>query len=477
MSNVSVKKNYFYNLIYQMLTVMLPIVITPYLSRTLGSESVGIYNYVSSIATYFVLVGTMGLSLFGQREIAYYQNDLEKRSKIFYSLLYIRMLFMVIAIAIYYFLFRNNSYSTYYFIFILHLLANLIDISWFYQGMENFKSVVIKNIFIKILYLVSIFIFIKNPSDLWKYILIYSLGNLIGNATLWFNINKYITKPLIVNPFIYFTGILALFIPQAASEIYTVFDKTMIGLITNSMNDVAYYGQSQKIVRMILGLITAVGIAVMPRIASLNSIGNKEKIRLYMNRTFSFVFMLSCPLMLGIISVSDSFVPIFFGPGYEAVIITLKFMGLIIISMSLSNVVGVQYLLPLKKQKEFNISIICGAISNFILNLIFINLFGYLGAVISTIISEFLIAVIQIYFVRKDFRLIDYFYKIIKYLFFAFLMFILCETIELICSTGYLTLFLQIICGGLFYFIILYISKDDFLLYCLNLVKQKTKKI
>lgn len=475
MQKVSVKENYFYNLVYQILIVVLPIVVTPYLSRVLGAKSVGIYNYTLSIATYFVLFGTMGMSLFGQREVAYYQQDIKKRSEIFYSLLFLRIIFMFLAISVYLILFINNKYSLYYFILLIHLFANLVDISWFYQGLENFKSVVIKNIFIKLIYIISIFIFIKEPSNLWEYILIYSASNFIGNISLWININKYVTKPFKTHPFIYLPGIMILFIPQVANEIYTVFDKTMIGMITSNMNQVAFYGQTQKIVKLILSMITAIAVVVMPRIASLNSKGDNKKINYYMEKTFNYIFILSCPLTFGIISVSDSFVPLFFGEGYNDVILLLKLMSLIIIPLCFSNILGTQYLLPLKRQKEYNISIVVGAIMNFCLNIFLIKIYGVTGAVISTIISEVIITIIQIVYVKKEFNLKTYLLKLIKYVIISIIMFIICELIEYFMGYGITTLILQVLVGSISYLIILLIIKDKFLQYCIGLVKQKLK--
>ena len=174
----SIAKNYIYNLIYQMLTIVLPLITTPYLSRVLGAENIGIYGYTLSIVTYFVLFGTLGIAMYGQREIAYVQNDKTKQSKTFWEIVITRFITLTIASVTFYITFCiRGQYTTYYTILLLELLANALDISWYYQGIEDFGKTVIRNLVVKILSLVCIFVFVKTQADLWKYMLIYVLAN------------------------------------------------------------------------------------------------------------------------------------------------------------------------------------------------------------------------------------------------------------------------------------------------------------
>ena len=135
----SVKKNYIYNMLYQLLIIILPIITTPYLARILGSEGNGIYSYTISIVTYFILLGSLGVSMYGEREIAYVQNDKIKRSKVFFELFIFRFITMTLSAIIFYICFaRSGEYATYYKILLLEMLANCFDISWFYQEQHIF---------------------------------------------------------------------------------------------------------------------------------------------------------------------------------------------------------------------------------------------------------------------------------------------------------------------------------------------------
>ena len=320
MEDNTVKKNYIYNMIYQVVLIILPIITTPYLARVLGSEGNGTFGYTVSIVTYFILFGSLGISLYGQREIAYNQKDIKNRSSVLFELLIIRTITILISSLVFYFLFcLSSDYSLYYKILLLELFSTIIDISWFYQGMEDFKKIVLRNLTVKLISVLLIFIFIKNYDDLYKYFIIYTSSTLFGSLSLWFGIKKYIVRPNKLRIKRHVPLIISLFIPQIAIQIYTVLDKTMLGTILNDMSEVGYYEQSQKIVKILLAVITSISLVMMPRIASNYKDGNIKKIKEYMNSTFKFIFFLSFPLMFGIMAVSNNFVPLFFGKGYDKV--------------------------------------------------------------------------------------------------------------------------------------------------------------
>ncbi len=180
MNQKSIVKNYLYNLSYQILIIILPLVTASYLARVLGAVGNGIYIYTYTIVNYFVLFGSLGISMYGQREIAYCQNDKVKRKKVFIELVLFRFIAIFIASIIYYYAFmRKGEYALYYRILFFELLAAGFDISWFFQGMEEFKKTVIRNILVRVVSVSLIFILVKEQSDLNKYLSIYAFADLI----------------------------------------------------------------------------------------------------------------------------------------------------------------------------------------------------------------------------------------------------------------------------------------------------------
>lgn len=476
----SITKNYLYNLIYQILILILPLITTPYISRVLGAENIGIYSYTISIVTYFILFGSLGISMYGQREVAYAQENKEEYSKSFFEILVLRFITMTISMIIFYFIFaKSGEYKVYYTILLLEIIANILDISWFFQGLEEFKKTVTRNIIVKIISIICIFAFVKTSNDLKNYFWIYVLSTLIGNVSLWLYLPKYIKRVHIkdINILKHIKPTISLFIPQIAIQIYTVLDKVMIGTIISDKSEVGFYEQSQKIVKMLLTIVTSLGTVMLPRIANTYINGDKEKIQEYMKKAFNFVFFIAFPIMFGIIAVSNNFVPIFFGQGYDKVAILMNVISPILLAIGLSNVIGTQYLLPTKRQKEFTISVIVGAIINFTINMLLIKRYGAVGASIGTVIAEIAVTMTQFGFIRKEFKILEILKLAKRYLITSIIMLMVCMFIGKIISNKLLCVIIQVAIGTITYLIILLIIKDEFLYGILEKVKNMIKKI
>ena len=474
----SVTKNYIYNLAYQILIIILPVITTPYISRVLGVENIGIYSYTLSISAFFILFGSLGVALYGKREIAYMQKDKKSYTIAFWEILILRVITMSVSLLIFGLTFvRNGEYQNYFKILILEIIANCIDISWFFQGLEEFKKTVIRNMIVKIVSVVCIFVFVKTREDLTKYFIIYVLSMLIGNGSLWLYLPRFLTKIKIneLNVKKHFKPTFSLFLPQIATEIYTILDRTMIGLIVNDKSEVGFYDQSQKIIKMLLTVITSLGTVMLPRIANNFANGKKKKIAKYMKKSFNMVFFLSFPMIFGIISVSDIFVPKFFGEGYEKVAILMNVISPIFLFIGLSNVIGTQYLLPTKRQKEYTISVVCGAIVNFIINISLIWNYGAIGASIGTVVAEFSVTAVQVFFVRKDFKALKILNSSRNYLFASLIMFVICLVIRSIVRKPYFSMALQVAIGGIIYLAILIILEDKFVFEIIDRFRKKVK--
>ena len=483
MANKSIKKNYIYNMVYQVLTLVLPLVTTPYLSRVLGAEGIGIYGYTYSIVTYFVLFGSLGVALYGQREIAYAGENKEKRKKIFIEVNIFRFLTIAIATLIYYFLFmKNNSYQIYYRILLFELLAAAFDISWFFQGMEEFKKTVIRNVLVRICSVALVFLLVKTREDLTKFVLIYSLADFIGNLSLWLYLPKYTKGVKVENIEVWkhVIPILLLFVPQIANQIYKILDTTMIGKLVVDKTETGYYEQSQKVIRLLLTIVTSLGVVMVPRMASTFASGDKEKVNEYMKMSFKFVFFLSFPLMFGIISVTKAFVPIFFGNGYDKVVVLINIMSPILVLMGIANVVGTQYLLPTKRQKEYTISVTIGVIVNFFLNYFLIKKYESIGAAIATVLSQLVVDLIQLQYIKDEIDIKGLLVLARKYLLSGIVMFLLCFIVGKFAerlNTGYMIQIVsQVLVGVVVYFAMLIGLKDDYVYKFINVIKNKVLK-
>lgn len=474
----SITKNYIYNLLYQLLIIVLPLITTPYLSRVLGADGVGIYSYTLSITTYFILFGSLGVAMYGQREIAYIRDNEVKKSLVFWEILFLRFITMSISLIIYIYIFASGDgiYNIYYKILIVEIVANALDISWFFQGLEEFKKTITRNIIVKIIGVICIFLFIKQTEHLWLYILIYVLSNLLGNLSLWLYLPNYLIKIKFkdLNMKKHILPTITLFIPQIAMQVYLVLDKTMLGNILGDMSEIGNYEQSQKIVKTALTVVTALGTVMAPRIANIISNNNNNKdVESYLENSFRFVWLLGFPIMMGVMAISRTLVPWFLGNGYEKSILLIIVGAPLILAIGLNNVTGIQYLLPAKKQNLYTKSVSIAAILNFVLNLILIPYFKSVGALIASVIAEFSIVIVQLIDVRKDFDIKIAYRSSFKYIVSGIIMFIPIYILGIYLEASIITTLIQIILGAIIYGIMLIMLKDRFVLDKLRALNSK----
>ncbi len=461
----NIKKNYIYNVSYQIFALLVPLITTPYVSRVLGVEGIGIYSYTYSMVRYFWILSAIGTTTYGMRIIGISQGDLEKRSEKFWNLFSLKIILSTIFIGTYliyiFFIAENKIIAL---IQGIYLLAVTFDIAWFYQGMENFKKIIIKNFIIKVLNIIFIFLFIRKKEDLVLYIFGLAFFQLLGNLSMWISLKKLI-RPINfkkLHPLQYLKPCLELFIPGVATQIFAIIDKSMIGWITHSLEENGVYEQAFKIIDMALVLITTLGTVMIPSISREFKNGNKEIIREKLDLSFKFTFFLAFAMIFGIIGISSKFVPIFFGNGYEKSIIILNILSILFLFMGINNIIGNQYLISTDQQNIHTKYLIIGGIINVILNIILIKYLGAIGAAIASVIGEGIIMCLEIRFLykSKQYNFFENLKYILKYLVSSLIMFLFISVCRNFMTNIYKILFIIIIAFSI-YILCLIFMKDE----------------
>jgi len=468
----SIFKNYLYNVAYQIATLLVPLITTPYISRVLLPEGVGTAAFINSITSYFVIAGTLGISLYGNRQIAYYREDKVEMSKTFWSIFSLKLIFSSLSIIAYVFFvqfFVDPNLQMLYWISGFHLFGMMMDITWFFNGQEEFQKTVTRNLIIKLIGVVLIFSLVKDINDLWLYIFISSFTAFLGQAIMWIYIPKEVVKTKIRRSdiFSHFLPALKIFIPQIAIQIYTVMDKTMIGIISNT-SEVAYYENSQKIVRMALGLATSLGVVMMPRISNYFAREEYNKIKEYTTKSFVYISFLTFPLTFGLMGIAKEFVPWFFGEAFLPVIPNMILISPIMLAIGWSNIIGIQMMLPMKKELGFTLSVTLAAVVNFILNLFLIQSFQSLGAAISSVIAEFLVTFIQFLMMRRFIQTKLLLEVFLKYLIGSLLMLFVIRLIGYFMGVSIITTVIQIVSGTLVYGVYSILTKSEVVFYFIH---------
>jgi len=464
MKKKSLTTNYLYNSAYKILTLLTPLITTPYVSRILGVDNIGIYNYTYSVVSYFVLFGVLGLQMYGQREIACHFNNPKQNDKVFWQIVWVRMITIGIALTAYVVILWNTPYRVYYVIFGLELLANAFDISWYYYGKEEFKQITIRNFIVKLIGVACVFLFINGKEDLPVYIFCHVIVLFFGNMSLWFGMKSRIelVYPISKECFKHVKMMFIFFVPQCIDSVYMLMDKVMLGNIS-TMQQVGIYGQADKIVKMLVTVISSMGLVVSPRIAQCFSIGDYQGIKKYMRQSFGFVFSIGLPIVFGLISIAPEFSTWFFGTDYDGVDMVMGMLAPIIILMGLNSVMGWQYLMTVGKEKDFIKSVSVGAMINFIMNYILIPRHAALGAVVASIASMLVMTLINVYFVKNVVSVKEIILMLLKPLSASLLMFCTVKLVGSFLHGGFIRICIEAVVGVTIYLILALILKDEFI--------------
>ena len=476
----SIKKNYIYNLVYQILVIIIPLVTAPYLSRVLGVEGVGIYSYTLSNVSYFILLANVGIASFGQREIAMNQDNRKKYSKVFWDLYGYQLLIGLVAVLFYLvYVFFFSKYTIIQAVLIVNLFSAIIDITWLFQGLEEYKYISIRNIVVKLVFTAAIFIFVHSSDDLLLYLGLNAGATVLSAGIMWLSAHKILNKPKFkeIRVFKYWKDTIIYFLPQIATQIYTILDKTMLGLITGSQVENGYYEQAYRITSIVMTVITSLNIVIAPRMAYLYKKGDIAQIRYRLAKSLRFVFLLSIPMTIGLMIVGPGFSQWFFGPGYEKVQILMPVIAPIIFIIAISNCLGVQCLTPCGKRAKSALALWIGAGVNLISNLILIPHFASIGASIGTIIAETTITILFIIFSKKyiDFKtaikgMRNY---VIGGILMAMALFI---TLHFLPEFTALNTIIAVAVGVLTYGATMIVTHDEFVFEYIDLIKRKFLK-
>ena len=462
----SIRRNFVYKLLYEILALAAPLITAPYVSRVLGAEGVGIYSYSQSCIAYFTMFAVLGTNIYGMREIARCREDKAVYSRRVWEIEILTVITSTVCVILWVGItIQSTEYKPYFLALVPTLFASMFDISWFYTGQEAVGYTVFWNAICKIAGVVLIFSFIKSKDDVVAYIMLNSLILMFGNLSMWIFLPKFLVRVSVKSLRIWhhFKETLIYFIPTIATSIYTVLDKTLIGLITNDAYQNGFYEQATKIINIAkTASFVALNSVMGARLAYLFAENKIEEAKSKIKTAMNMILLLTIGSMFGVVAIASDFVPVFFGEGYEPVIDLLYLMAPLIVIIGISNCIGTQYYTPIGKTKIASLYMIAGSVVNLILNILFIPVLGAKGAVIGSIGAE---AVITMLFVHFDERYITWKYLLMigyKKVIAGLLMLLMIRTMSLNLNlSGIVLVCVQVIVGILTYFLMLLLLRDS----------------
>lgn len=402
----SIKENFFYNILLNVSSVIFPLITAPYVSRVLEPEGIGLNNFANTYAGYFALVALLGIPTYGAREVAKIRDDNKALSQFLSQIMSIAAISTLFVSIIYIcsILFVGQLTENY----IIFLIAGFViylapfKINWYFQGIEDFGFITFRSLIIRLVSIICLFLFVHEKNDLIIYVILHVLGSVIADVWNYTKMWRSGIRPNFtlkglrrhINP------LLILFTSYVAVSIYTVLDTIMLGFLTN-YEEVGFYTNAMHIAKVILSAITSLSIVVVPRVSYLMKSKDYKTINDLMNKSFAVVSFLAFPVTIGLVCISSTFIPLFFGIKFCGSIFPFMILSLLIIVIGFNNLTGYQILIGMGLDKPFMYCIIGGAISNFMMNCAFIPIWGAIGASVASVAAETIVLILTFIFAYR----------------------------------------------------------------------------
>lgn len=471
------KSNVLYNVTYQVIALLTPLLTAPYLSRVIGAEGVGTYAYTNSVASYFFLFAMLGVNNYGNRLVAQTRDNKAKVSESFWQVYYIQLFGTIVWLILYLLLcFRLNDENnrTIFFIQSLYVFSAALDVNWFIFGLEKFKIAAIRSTLVKIISVFLIFVLVKNKQDTWIYTTIIVLGNIVGLLLVWPIIFKetQIQKPnfdIIVK---HLKPNFILFIPLIASTAFSGIGKTILGILKNE-EEVGYYNYATNIMNIPLTAIDAIGTVLMPRLSNLIVNENEKITKKVIEEVVLYTSVIGVGMGAGMVAVAPTFVPLYLGKDY---IPTANYLALLAIGIpiaGLGSIIRMAYLIPYEKDKEYTKAIVLGAMINIFAGGIGAKILGTYGICLAMLLSYLVVFIVQLNAMKEDFHVNILMKRTIPYWTIGIVMIIVIWNFSSFIENKLILLAVQIIVGVIIYgilslFSLIVLNKDDMIKALLN---------
>jgi O-antigen/teichoic acid export membrane protein len=404
---MSLKKNVAYNTILTVSNVAFPIVTTPYVSRILGVENIGVVNFAVTYASYFALFVALGIPMYGMREIAKQNNNQEGRNKVFSELFTINVLSAVIFSIVYLVTIFSvpalSQEKEFLLITGISVLFVPFNVDWFFSGREKFKLITLRTLAAKVIAVGGLFIFVRTREDIIPYLILTVVANL--SSQIWnfgYMLKTEIRlrlKQLRIKK--HLNAVLVLFASIIATSVYTMLSTLLLGFLSD-YTQVGYYTSAIKVSKIVLPIVTAMSPVMIARINTIKGEKDNQKEILHLlNNSFGYMMMLAVPATIGLIVIAPHFVPLFFGEEFIPATVSLQLLSLLVVIIGLSNLFGIQVLVALGHEKKFLLAVLCGTVSNFCLNLLLAGKYGSIGASVASVVAEIMVTAATFIFALK----------------------------------------------------------------------------
>lgn len=480
----SIKKNFIYNFSLNIINIMFPLITAPYVSRVLGADNLGKYNFSLSLSSWFLIFATFGTTIYGVREIAKVRDNKKLLDKTFSEIFSINFIATLITFVVYTVIIfvnpKTNDEIILFLISAISIFMNLFCIDWFYMGLEDFKMITLRSLLIKVTCLVSIFIFVRQRDDYIIYALISTLAFGFANALNFVYSKKFVTLSFKnINLKHHMKILIVFFYSNIVVSMYTIFDQVLLGLFSTN-KDVAFYSRSRQIYSIALSITLSISTVLLPKLTYLYK-NDLENYKSLLKKSINYIYIFSVPSVVGLMVLAKDIMWFFGGKEFENAYVSLTILSILVFTVSLSTWQYDQLFLPLGKEKVGLKGQMFMAMVSIGGNIIFVPKFGYIGASVSLVLAEMIGTFYGVWYAKSKIHevRIDYINQsLLKYIFSSLVMSL---TIILFKSLKYgymINILFGVFIGSLVYFGILYLIKDNIcrevIDYFINKIKRST---
>lgn len=476
MKNKSIKKNFIYNTILTSANIIFPLVTAQYLSYTLGAENIGKVNFATSFVNWFILISAFGIPRYGIREIARNRDNKKELSNTFWNLILIQSILSIIAIVLYLLVIFNvsrfESNLNIHLLMITMLILNVFSIDWFYQGIEEYSYITIRNIAFKIMSIVLIFIIVKSPEDYILYAKINIFGLCFNNILNYLNTKNYIYKKIYKFEIVkYIKELKVYFITTIVVALYTQLDQLFIGY--GCEQHLAFYLRSKTVQGIALSITNSIVTVLIPRSAYLIK-NDYESYKNVISKSINYIYIIGLPCVVGIFLLSKEIMLFLGGDEFIPASYSLKIISILIVINAVGSWQVYQILLPYGKEKlALNIQII-SAIISVVLNIILVPKLSFIGASIAWCITEIMLVIMEAIVIKQECNDIKIKYITIsfkKYFISSLVMAIPIIMLKQILKNYILIIFISLLIAPFIYSISCILLNDDLVLSIFNNLK------
>ncbi|HAE45702.1 MAG TPA: flippase [Lachnospiraceae bacterium] len=474
-----ITRNYLYNAAYQLLVILTPIITAPYLARVLGADNLGTYGYVNSSGNIITTCTLLGIFAYGNRQTAYVRDDLKELTENFWEIEFTRLVLGIFGTLVYIgYTILNPAFKLYFILYYPYILAQFIDCTWVFVGLEDMRPAVLKNFVTRLLNVAGIFLLVRKREDLWIYVLLLAMTALITNIAAYTQLRRYIGRPSgNIRKFpTHIRSSIYLFLPQVAALFYLQVDKVMLQWITGMTRQVSFYDHAEKLINIPLSLISVLSTVMMPRIANEFRNNNREEIEVLLQKAGRYALFAALPMMFGLASVAGKFIPWYLGGEFIPVATAMVILSPIVLLNSLSGISGQQYFTATNQINILMKAYVSAAVLNVIVNALLIPRYGYIGAAIATVGSSLISTILQYFYLTRQVRISTLLKCGMRYGAASIMMTVVIIAVTRGMPAGPKTTALQVLVGVVIYLGIMGVTRDETLIEVIGRVKGMLKR-